>query len=60
LHYLRTAARLKPISKDTSFLLARTLRKLGREQEARAEFQRSRKLYQDDTLDDIVRQAVSQ
>jgi len=51
LGYLRDAVRLDPKSKAASFLLATTLQRLGRRQEAQEEFERSRKLYQEDAAD---------
>jgi tetratricopeptide (TPR) repeat protein len=57
LRYLREAARLDPQSKPTSFLLATTLQRLGREKEAQSEFARSRTLYREDASD-VVESAL--
>lgn len=57
LRYLREAARLDPASKNASFLLATTLQRLGRDQEAQREFARSRTLYREEGSD-VVENAL--
>lgn len=54
---LKRAAAQDPKSKQASFLLATTYQRLGRKNEAQAEFRRSRQLFSQDVADSMLAEA---